>query len=76
MIRLNPLLQIYLAEKVTANLVVAAHCYPLPHPNDHNPQISPTIFQPAAMRQLARSDAEGHSPDAGAELMVAAGAPL
>jgi hypothetical protein len=29
-----------------------------------------------SMRLLARSDAKGRSPDAGAELMVAAGAPL
>ena len=43
-IRPDPLLKVYVAEKTTANRIVAAHRHPLPLPGDHNAQISPLFF--------------------------------
>jgi HK97 family phage prohead protease len=44
MIRADPLLDVYIAEKASTNRIVAAHRHPPSHPRDHNAQISPTFF--------------------------------
>src|SRR3954451_14047473 len=44
MIRPNPLLQVYVAEKTAANLVVAAHRHPRPQPRESHSGKSATTF--------------------------------
>src|SRR6185369_15277116 len=44
MIRPNPVLQVYVAEKTAANLVIAAHRHPRPKPRESHSGKSATTF--------------------------------